>query len=71
MSNKMFSYLAAIVCAAVIPMSVCHAEVRSSRVETSLKDGCKIYRAIHFSTVRVCEEMFTPTLTRFLPSSNL
>ena len=27
--------------------------------------------AIHFSTVRVCEEMFTPTLTRFLPSSNL
>ena len=45
--------------------------IRSSRVETSLKDGCKIYRAIHFSTVRVCEEMFTPTLTRFLPSSNL
>ena len=54
-----------------VSFSVCHAEVRSSRVEISLKDGCKIYRAIHFSTVRVCEEMFTPTLTRFLPSSNL
>lgn len=54
-----------------VSFSVCHAEVRSSGVETSLKDGCKIYRAIHFSTVRVCEEMFTPTLTRFLPSSNL
>lgn len=44
MSNKMFSYLAAIVCAAVIPMSVCHAEVRSSRVETSLKDGWMFHR---------------------------
>ncbi len=44
MSNKMFSYLAAIVCAAVIPMSVCHAEVRSSRVETSLKDGWRFHR---------------------------
>ena len=54
-----------------VSISVYHAEVHSSRVETSLKDGCKIYRAIHFSTVRVCEEMFTPTLTRFLPSSNL
>ena len=36
-----------------VSFSVCHAEVRSSGVETSLKDGCKIYRAIHFSTVRV------------------
>ncbi len=44
MSNKMFSFLAAIVCAAVIPMSVCHAEVRSSRVETSLKDGWRFHR---------------------------
>lgn len=44
MSNKMFSYLAAIVCAAVISMSVCHAEVRSSRVETSLKDGWRFHR---------------------------
>ena len=25
------------------------------------------YLTTHFSTVRVCEEMFTPTLTRFLP----
>lgn len=44
MSNKMFSYLAAIVCAAVISMSVCHAEVRSSRVETSLTDGWRFHR---------------------------
>lgn len=44
MSNKMFSYLAAIVCAVVISMSVCHAEVRSSRVETSLKDGWRFHR---------------------------
>lgn len=44
MSNKMFSYLAAIVCAAVISMSVCHAEVRSSREETSLKDGWRFHR---------------------------
>lgn len=44
MSNKMFSYLAAIVCAAVISMSVCHAEVSSSRVETSLKDGWRFHR---------------------------
>ena len=44
MSNKMFSYLAAIVCTAVISMSVCHAEVRSSRVETSLKDGWRFHR---------------------------
>ena len=44
MSNKMFSFLAAIVCAAVISMSVCHAEVRSSRVETSLKDGWRFHR---------------------------
>ncbi len=44
MLNKMFSYLVAIVCAAVIPMSVCHAEVRSSRVETSLKDGWRFHR---------------------------
>ena len=44
MLNKMFSYLAAIVCAAVISMSVCHAEVSSSRVETSLKDGWRFHR---------------------------
>ena len=44
MLNKMFSYLVAIVCAAVISMSVCHAEVRSSRVETSLKDGWRFHR---------------------------
>ena len=44
MSNKMFSFLAAVVCAAGVSMSVCHAEVRSSRVETSLKDGWKFHR---------------------------
>ena len=44
MLNKMFSFLAAIVCTAVISMSVCHAEVRSSREETSLKDGWRFHR---------------------------
>ena len=44
MLNKMFSFLAAIVCTAVVSMSVCHAEVRSSRVETSLKDGWRFHR---------------------------
>lgn len=44
MSNKMFSFLAAVVCAAGVSISVCHAEVNSSRVETSLKDGWKFHR---------------------------
>ncbi len=44
MLRKIFTGLAAIVCAAVISMSVCHAEVRSSRVETSLKDGWRFHR---------------------------
>lgn len=44
MLNKMFSFLTAVVCAAGVSMSVCHAEVNSSRVETSLKDGWKFHR---------------------------
>lgn len=44
MLRKIFTGLAAIVCAAVISMSVCHAEVRSSRVETNLKDGWRFHR---------------------------
>lgn len=44
MLRKIFTGLAAIVCAAVISMSVCHAEVRSSRGETSLKDGWRFHR---------------------------
>lgn len=44
MLRKIFTGLAAIVCAAVISMPVCHAEVRSSRVETSLKDGWRFHR---------------------------
>lgn len=44
MLRKIFTGLAAIVCAAVISMSVCHAEVRSPRVETSLKDGWRFHR---------------------------
>lgn len=44
MSNKMFSFLAAVVCAAGVSMSVCHAEAGPSRVETSLKDGWRFHR---------------------------
>ncbi len=44
MSNKMFSFLAAVVCAAGVSMSVCHAETGPSRVETSLKDGWRFHR---------------------------
>lgn len=44
MLNKMFSLLAAVVCAAGVSMSVCHAEAGPSRVETSLKDGWKFHR---------------------------
>ncbi len=36
--------MAAIICAASVSISVCHAEVRSSRVETSLKDGWRFHR---------------------------
>lgn len=36
--------MAAVVCAAGVSMSVCHAEVNSSRVETSLKDGWRFHR---------------------------
>ena len=39
MSNKMFSFLAAVVCAAGVSMSVCRAEAGPSRVETCLKGG--------------------------------
>ena len=38
MSNKMFSFLAAVVCAAGVSMSVYRAEAGPSRVETCLKD---------------------------------
>ncbi len=44
MLNKILSGIAAIICAAGVSMSVCHAEVRSSRVETSLKDGWRFHR---------------------------
>lgn len=44
MLNKMFSFLAAVVCAAGVSMSVCHAEAGPSRVETSLKDGWRFHR---------------------------
>lgn len=44
MLNKMFSFLTAVLCAAGVSMSVCRAEVNSSRVETSLKDGWKFHR---------------------------
>lgn len=44
MSNKMFSFLAAVVCAAGVSMSVCRAEAGPSRVETCLKDGWRFHR---------------------------
>ncbi len=44
MLNKMFSFLAAVVCTAGVSMSVCHAETGPSRVETSLKDGWRFHR---------------------------
>ncbi len=44
MLNKILSGIATIICAAGVSMSVCHAEVRSSRVETSLKDGWRFHR---------------------------
>ena len=44
MLNKMFSLLAAVVCAAGVSMSVCRAEAGPSRVETSLTDGWKFHR---------------------------
>ena len=44
MSNKMFSFLAAVVCAAGVSMSVCRAEAGPSRLETSLTDGWKFHR---------------------------
>lgn len=44
MSNKMFSFLAAVVCAAGVSMSFCRAEAGPSRVETCLKDGWKFHR---------------------------
>lgn len=44
MLNKMFSFLTAVVCAAGVSMSVCHAEAGPSRVETSLKDGWRFHR---------------------------
>lgn len=44
MLNKILSGIAVIICAASISISVCHAEVRSSRVETSLKDGWRFHR---------------------------
>lgn len=44
MLNKMFSLLAAVVCAAGVSMSVCRAEAGPSRVETCLKDGWKFHR---------------------------
>lgn len=40
----MCSFLTAVVCAVGVSISVCHAEVNSSRVETSLKDGWKFHR---------------------------
>lgn len=44
MLNKILSGIAAIIYAASVSISVCHAEVRSSRVETSLKDGWRFHR---------------------------
>lgn len=44
MSNKMFSFLAAVVCAAGVSMSFCRAEAGPSRVETCLKDGWRFHR---------------------------
>lgn len=44
MLNKMCSFLTAVVCAAGVSMSVCHAEAGPSRVETSLKDGWRFHR---------------------------
>ena len=44
MLNKILSGIAAIICAASASISVCHAEVRFSRVETSLKDGWRFHR---------------------------
>lgn len=44
MLNKMFSLLAAVVCAAGVSMSVCRAEAGPSRVETCLKDGWRFHR---------------------------
>lgn len=44
MLNKILSGIAAIICTASVSTSVCHAEVRSSRVETSMKDGWRFHR---------------------------
>ena len=44
MSNKMFSFLAVVVCAAGVSMSVCRAEAGPYRVETCLKDGWRFHR---------------------------
>ena len=44
MLNKILSGIVAIICAASVSISVCHAEVRSFRVETSLKDGWRFHR---------------------------
>lgn len=44
MLNKMFSFLAAVVCAAGVSMSFCRAEAGPSRVETCLKDGWRFHR---------------------------
>lgn len=44
MSNKVFSFLAAVVCAAGVSMSVCRAEAGPSREETCLKDGWRFHR---------------------------
>lgn len=44
MSNKMFSFLAAVVCAAGVSMSFCRAEAGPSRVETCLKNGWRFHR---------------------------
>ena len=44
MLNKIFSGMAAIICAVGVSISVCHAEENSSRVETSLKSGWRFHR---------------------------
>lgn len=44
MLNKIFSGIAAIICAAGVSISVCHAAENSSRVETSLKSGWRFHR---------------------------
>ena len=44
MLNKVFSGIAAIICAACVSMPVCYAGENSARVEISLKTGWRFHR---------------------------